>query len=561
MPKQLPSEEMKQKQQLVAELEEEFTLWRSHFQDLAKFILPRRYSWLQANPMKSTTSSAAIGASSSGARNEYILDPTATKAARTLAAGMFNGITSPARPWFRLRLAGFSPEQNSVAVKRWLDEATSRIQSVMAESNFYNAMAIKFLDLGVFGTSAMVIYEDFDQVIRCYNAACGEYRIAQDERGLVSVFSRIIVRTVRQTVKEFGEENVSPETLREWKKGGASLQNPVVIVHLIEPNDGALSSKFSFRELYWEKGNKDGKVLREAGYRERPQIVSRWELIGNDSYGSSPAQDALPDIMQLQQETKAKAKSLDYMNNPPMVVDSALQGKRTALMPRGVTFVPNSSQVGAKPAYQITPPVNEMSQDIRSIQLRIAEMFHNDLFRMISQLDTVRSATEIDARREEKLVLLGSVLERFENEALDPAIQRIYNIMERKKLLPEKPPELEDAEIDVEYVSILSDAQRAASTGSIERFMQVIGETAAAVPELINLPDWQELIRDYADRLNVPAAGIKPRQQLQAEQQAAAQRQQAEQAIQQTKELTDASKNLSETNLGGGRTALQALLG
>ncbi|MBK6911397.1 MAG: hypothetical protein IPH10_10795 [bacterium] len=126
-------------------------------------------------------------------------------------------------------------------------------------------------------------------------------------------------------------------------------------------------------------------------------------------------------------------------------------------MPGGHTFVSGTSQMGgAKPAYQVAPPLGELSADIRDVQLRIREFFHNDLFQMISQLETVRTATEIDARREEKLVQLGPVLERFENEALDPAIKRIFAIMDRMGLLPEAPQSLQGADLEIQYVSILA---------------------------------------------------------------------------------------------------------
>src|SRR5690606_26562791 len=125
---------------------------------------------------------------------------------------------------------------------------------------------------------------------------------------------------------------------------------------------------------------------------------------------------------------------------------------------------------------------------------RIRETFHNDLFQMISQLDTVRSATEIDARREEKLVLLGPVLERFENEALDPAIARIFNIMARRGLLPEAPESIRESEIEIQYVSILSAAQSALSAAPVERIVALMGNIVGVIPSVVQNVDWDVLI-------------------------------------------------------------------
>lgn len=101
-----------------------------------------------------------------------------------------------------------------------------------------------------------------------------------------------------------------------------------------------------------------------------------------------------------------------------------LKNQPASILPGGITYIAGQNNIGMKPIYQINPPVQEIMLDIQALQLRISNIFFNDLFQMISQLNTVRSATEIDARREEKLVLLGPVLERFENEALGKAIDR-----------------------------------------------------------------------------------------------------------------------------------------
>lgn len=556
---------LQRKQATLVALEEEFREWRPHYQELGKYFLPRRYQWLSA---QSPLGAANSGRSQNAARrrNEYILDATGTKAARTLAAGMMNGIASPARPWFSFRFAGFPDTiaDYPVEVQRYLDELERRVLVVLAESNFYNALAVTFLDLAVFGTSATLIYPDFEKVIRFYNSPVGEFRLTQDDRRIVTGYARSFHMTTAQIISRWGEANVSEIVQGEWKRGGTARQQSHTICHLIEENsddDDRIGGGFASREVYWEKRETRGKVLSIAGFRVAPGIFPRWELVGNDTYGTSPGMDALPDVIQLQHETKAKAMSLDYMNRPPIVADNTFKQKPGALLPGGRTFVPSSSQAGAKPVYTVSPPINEMSQDIASVQASVRETFHNDLFRMISQLDTVRSATEIDARREEKLVLLGPVLERFENEALDPALQITVSNMRDADLLPPPPPGFENEVLDIRYVSVLSDAQRAVGTASMERFMEVIGNTAAAVPEVLGIPKWDALLREYARRLNVPAVGIKSADEVAAE--AAAQQEQlaAQQAAVVGEQLTSAAKNLSETDVGGGQNAVQALLG
>ncbi|NJL70336.1 MAG: hypothetical protein HC888_01400 [Candidatus Competibacteraceae bacterium] len=427
---------------------------------------------------------------------------------------MLNGTTSPSRPWFNLRLAGFDEGAIlPVPLGIWLEETRRRMLLVLAESNFYNAMAMLFLDLVVFGTAGMIIYEDFDEVIRCYNLPVGEFRIAQDNRRMISTMARVQSFTVEQLVAEFGEENVSRRVVELHKKGGADLYTGIRVAHLIEPNrDDArfIQGGFDFRECWWQLDhNHERAVLRVAGFTERPFGFPRWETIGNETYGLSPGMDALPDVIQLQHETLRKAEALDKMTDPPLVMDAMMRNQRGSANPGSKFYVPGSSNAGARALYDVRMPLGELSLDIRDVQTRIREAFFNDLFRMISMLETVRSATEIDARREEKLVLMGAILERLEDEALDPFMVRVFSIMKRKELLPPPPEGFEDAEIEVQYVSILSEAQRAVGTGVIERFIKLVGETSALVPELADIPNWDMLLRDYAERLSVPKVGLR----------------------------------------------------
>jgi hypothetical protein len=547
----IDANEQKRLQGIIAELRSDRLAFWNLWRDVANYFLPKRYVWLLSDREQRIRN----------AKNPYILDSTGTTAARILASGMMNGITSPSRPWFRLRISGFEHEGDAIAV--WADEVVRRMLYVMAESNFYNGMAVLYLDLVIFGSAALLIYEDDETVIRCYNPALGEFYLGMSHRLSVDTFAREFKQSVKQIASNFGEENMS-ETLRaKFAQGGKNALALYDITHLIEPNYAASSvpSKFRYVETYWESNSiAQGRVLTQRGFNELPGIFPRWELTANDSYGTSPAMDALPDVIQLQHETKRKAQGLDKMINPPIVADIQLEHRPTALMPNGITFVAGNNNVGAKPLYQIQAPLQEMTEDISQIQLRIRETLHNNLFNMISQLDTVRSAAEIDARREEKLVMLGSVLDRFESEALGPAINRIYAIMDRQGMLPEPPPEIEGADIQVQYVSILSTAQSAVAAAPVERWVGLIGNLAGVVPEALHVPDWTELVRNYGTAIGVQARDMKSREDVDAAKEAEQQQLAAQQAGVAGKELVDGAQTLSQTDVGGGANALQQLM-
>ena len=548
----VPIELHNSKKNVIKGLQEERLAWWQHWRELADFYLPRRYRWLLSGRE----------ARKRREKNPFILDSTGTSSARTLSSGMMNGITSPSRPWFRLRIPAL--EETDVAANIWLEEVRRIMLLIMAESNFYTCMAVMYLDLVVFGTAAMLIFEDFEDVISCYNPPCGEYYLAQSSRYKVNTVVREFTYQVHQVVDEFGIENCSERVKSSFRAGGSRLFEDVDIFHLIEPNDardGRLSSRFNFREYYWEKAGILGEMLGIRGYIEFPGLFPRWETTGNDAYGNSPAMDALGDVIQLQHETKKKAQSLDKMVSPPVVADIQLQHKPLALLPNGVTYVAGASQIGVKPIDTVNPPLDAMTADMRDVQARIRETFHNDLFRMISQLDTVRSATEIDARREEKLVLLGPVLERFESEALDPAIKRIFAISERAGLFPDAPPSIANQDLEIQYVGILSSAQSAVGTAAIERWLQLIGEVSAGMyPKAVNVPDFDEILRDYARDIGVAAKHVKTQEEIDQDNKRADELAQAREDAATGTALVQAGKTLSETDVGGGSNALQQLL-
>lgn len=537
-------------------LVDRYSFW-VHWQEIAKYLLPRRYKWLI------TPNQAARGSPI----NQAIIDNTATRALRVLAAGMMAGITSPGRPWFRLTLDNPELAENP-NVKRWLDEVTNRMFTVFAESNFYNGLATIYEDLGSFASAAMIIYEDFEDVIRCYTSCAGEYFLANSDRMAVDTLYREFVLTTRQVGTKFPLDNCSPTVQQAFRgPGGAMLSREIVIRHCIEPNDDQLPGSKSFRgmpyrEVYWEKGSANHLMLAKRGFHECPFIAPRWSIVANDAYGRGPGMDALGDIKQLQVEQKRKAQGIDKHVNPPLVADVALKNEPAVMLPGGLTYADlTNTKAGIKPVYEVMPDLSGMVEDIKEVQERINDTFFVPLFMMISQLDTVRTATEIDARREEKLIQLGPVLERFENEALDPSIDRVFNIMLRARLFPPIPRELANQHIRPEYISMLAMSQKAASTAAIERFAQFVGNLTAVDPGAMDNVDVDEMIDEYADLTGVSAKIVRSVADVMK---IRAQRDKANQqasVLQQTMAGVQGAKTLSETDVGGGQNALQAMLG
>lgn len=529
--------------------------WWVSWRELADYFMPRRYRWL-VTPNQANRGSPM---------NQRIINETGVIALRVLGAGMMAGITSPGRAWMRLTIddADLAESQN---VKVWLAERTKRMLTVMAESNYYNSLSVMYPDLGLFGSAPTIIYEDFEDVIRCYNPCAGEYFLANSDRMEVDTFAREFTLTMYQIAQRFGVENCSEDVQSAIRTGGVMLSREKIICHLIEPNSDLVQNApgmkgMPYREIYWEQGER-ASTLSVRGFEECPFQAPRWDISGNDAYGRSPGMDALPGNKQLQMEEIRKAQGIDKMVNPPMVADVQMKNQPASMIPGGVTYVTNGANgVGFKPAYEVRPDLQYMIQDIQGVEARIRSCLYYDLFLMISQLDTVRTATEIDARREEKLIQLGPVLERFQNEKLSKDIQRIGAIMDRAGLMPPPPPELKGANVKAEYIGMLAQAQRAVMTSGVERFAVFVGQLMAVNPEAGDNVDWDQMVDDYAEMLAVSPKIVKPFAdvlKIRGQRQKAAA--EAKQAA-AVSAMVDGAGVLGGADVGGGQTALGLMLG
>lgn len=477
------------------QLKSERASWWAHWKELSDYLLPRSGRYFIQDRNKGWR------------RNNSIYDNTGTRSLRVLAAGMMSGLTSPARPWFRLATSNSDLMQYQ-PVKVWLDDVTKLMLAVFARSNTYRALHMMYEELGTFGTAACVVLPDFDNVIHMYPLTVGEYAIATNWKGEVTTLYREFQKTVAEVVKEFGIENVTPSTKSMFERG--SLDQWITIIHAIEPReDRDLSKKddknMPWRSLYFEVGSAPDHYLRESGFKRFPGLAPRWAVAGGDIYGNSPGMEALGDIKQLQHEQLRKAQGIDYKTNPPLQVPTSMKNRDVERLPGGVTYVDlaGGSQ-GVKTAFEVNLDLSHLLQDIQDVRQRIESSFYADLFLMLAnQSDARMTATEVAERHEEKLLMLGPVLERLQNELLDPLIELTFEYIVDAGLLPPPPEEMKGHDVSVELISMLAQAQRAVGTNSIDRFIGTVGSVAQFKPEALDKIDADSLLDIYSDSLGV----------------------------------------------------------
>lgn len=559
---------------LRAQLDNERSTFIAHWRDLSDFVQPRRARFYTSDVNKGDR------------RNQKIIDSTATMALRTLRSGMMSGVTSPARPWFKLATA--DPElSESGPVKMWLSKVQKIMTTSMLKSNLYNTLPTVYGDLGLFGTAPMSVEEDFSgDVFYTQSFPIGSYMISKNEMGKVDVFIREFRMTVRQVVQKFGLTDGSTEI--DWSNISTYVKNLwdvnqteqwVEIVHTIMPNPDhdprKLDSKFKkFLSVYYERGiggatsqgylqSGDGeKMLSEKGYDYFPILCPRWEVTGEDVYGTDcPGMLALGDVKQLQIGERRTMEAVEKMIRPPMIGPSSLKNQSASILPGDITYLDiREGMQGFRPVHEIQFRIQEMEQKQDQVRGRIQRAFFEDLFLMLANSNRRQiTAREIEERYEEKLLALGPVLEQLNQDLLDPLIDIIFDIHLKQNLLPEIPEELQGLELKVEYISVMSQAQKLVGLGGLERFLGYAGQAASLDPVVLKKIKFDQMTDVYADIVSLDPNIVRTDEEMEAMQAAESEVAGRQQALQEAQATANTAKTLSEIPMSGD-SALNGML-
>lgn len=543
----------------MSALDLERSSWLSHWLEINRVLLPRTGNFFGNQPNNGSR------------RNKDIIDDTATGALQTLQAGMQSGLTSPARPWLKLETAD-TELMNVKAVSAWCDQVTEKLRTIFSRSNTYRALHGMYGQLGAYGTAGSVLLPDFRDVIRFYPLTVGEYAISTNDRGEVDTLSRKFQMTVGQIVARF----VARGGTMDWSRVSTTVKNLwdqhnqdswIPVWHLVQPRTNRDVRKIDsrnmpFESLMIEAGGNEDRVLSESGYKQFPAIVMRWDVDGQDIYGSNcPGMRALGAIEQLQLEQLRKSQGIDYQTKPPLQVPVSLKQSGDAdFLPGGVTYVDQvGTQNAVRSAFDVNLNLQHLLLDIQDVRGRINSAFYADLFLFLSNLSGMKgqmTAREVAEIHEEKLLMLGPVVENVEGE-LRAMVDVAFDAAWEAGIFPPPPPELSEqgADLNVEFIGMLSQAQRSVAMAGVDRLIGAVASIAAAKqdPSVWDKIDTDRAVDKAATYLGVDPELVRGEDEVNAlrEQraQAIAAQQQAEQAAQAAAVAKDlAAANMSTDN-------------
>lgn len=554
----VPDLDIKKFRRRFKDLREDQQSYISHWVEVRDYMSPRSGKYLHTD----TDEVSDRGTK----RGNKIINGVAYDAGRTLAAGFHGGVTSPARPWFALALAN-KDVMNYAPVKRWLDRVRDIILLVMARSNFYNSMHSLYNEMALFGTTAMIIESDERSIIRCRPFTIGEFAISTDAEQRPNSLFRQFKMTAAQMQQKFGKDAI-PFCVKQAIDNNRMDEN-FEVAHGVEPSSFRDPSRkdykgMAYQSVYFLAGNNkteisDDDFLRVSGYQSIPFIAPRWSVVGVNTYGDGPGMFALGDCKQLQSMEEKKLKALAKEVDPPMNAPASMENVGGTVVAGGINFVDVTAggQTFA-PAYQVSMNLQNLVLDMTRVETRIKRYFFNDLFLSLINETKRMTAAEVAQRYEEKLIMLGPVLERVQDEALDIIIERVFNIVNEFGGFPTPPKELMGQEISPEYTSILAQAQKMVGTQGIEQFAGFVSMVAQLDPTALNRVNFDKAIDIYGDKLGIPEEIIRSDEETQQLKDQQQKQQQLMQMATVAKPMADAAKAASETQVNG-QSALETM--
>jgi len=467
--------------------------WESMWQEISDLVMPQRGDFNRKGTKGEN-------------RQNRIYEGTAPHSNDLLASALHGMMTNSSNKWFRLTHRNRTLGRIR-SVKQWfqLVENIMFFEINKKQANFAPNMHEIYLDQGAFGTSPMFI-QDMGDGVRFRSIHLGQCFIGENELGIVDRLNRVYEMSALNVVRQFGEQNTSEAVKKKAR------ENPNDEIELlVKPREVRNASKIDklnkpFRSVHIEVGTK--KLIVEGGFDEFPYQVPRWSKLTGEIYGRSPTMVIMPDIRMVNQMMRTTIRGAQKVADPPLLLpdEGTLLPVRTS--PSSLIF----GGINANGRLMVQPLNTNARVDLavnfmELIQKRIRDGYFIDQLQLNS--GPQMTATEVVQRTEEKLRILGPILGRLQIEMLSPLLERTFNLLFRQGKFPRPPRDMQIAEIEIEYVSPMAQAQRSQDAIGLLRTFEMLTPLANVDPSVFDVFDPDAAGRGMSEINNVPFAWLR----------------------------------------------------
>jgi hypothetical protein len=530
-------------------LQEERQEYEQDWKDIRETIMPRRGRFLDQGEQYKDSSRRNRGRRING---------FATRALRLTAGGIFASSTSPGRKWQAMALEDPNADKHK-PFREYLDRAQEGLFQMYRGSNFYQAIGLAIQDIVTFGTTAVFADEHPKTAVHYNVSPMGQYYLEASEGDDPDTVVQLFSMPATYMLKKFGPKAISSavaENLRE------SPYHRHKVVRVVEPNPdhqegNGLPGRMPYRVRYFEhgEGGHGGKFLDIGGYEDKAFAAARWATNGESVYGEGPCHDIIDDVLEVQAlETdilRANKKTID----PPLVAPPNL---RVNLVPGGITRYEGTGKIES--IYNVQFPVQHVQAKIEAVMKQVSEALYNDVF-LLALLGNSKTAYEVSVRQQEKMLLMGPIIDRVFCELLNALSTRSYNIGVRTGRIPPPPPDLINSGLAYrwEYLSPLAQAQKALDIQAIDEALAVLAQATQWNPAYMDIVNVEQALEDRLMLRHFPAQHITSQAQRRRIREQRAQDQQAIAAQQQAMGAIEAAKEASQINTQPGNAVGDAV--
>ena len=515
--------------------------WRSYWQDVANFALPRK-EWIDV-PYKTWGQEMNFNT---------LYDTRATLALKKSAAGFHSNLTSPASKWFQMSTLEEKWMQSGV-VQKYFKECDDIQYSIMNGTNFNRAMMEFYTNLLCFGIGNVYTEQSDRFHVRYKNIPVQQTLIEEDMDGYVVAQYRPMRITARKAALRWGN-GISPDMKKAIEEG--KHYEYFDIIHHTAPRYfreiGKMDSVNMEYKSVWIVEKEKFQLGDEGGYVENPYAVARWwkDDTEDDPYAYSPVMDCLASIKLVNAQKRTLIRVSMKQSDPALMSPYKFWIAPLNLNPAAMNYY-DSAKFKAEQFQAIknegNVPINidvmKMEQDLIDAHLYV------NLFENMMSVTKQMTVPEVQKRISEALSLISPVIGHVLDEGHTPILMRTYGILSRQLLFPPPPREVQGKDLHITYLSPLAKAQRSSEMNGLAAWTSFVADLIEkGFTDMKYTMNQDKIAARSADLFGVDPECVNDQKEIDKQKQAAQQMQQKMLALKMSAEGAKTAESAARAN-------------
>lgn len=448
-------------------------------------------------------------------RTRHLRDATGVLSNKRLSAFLYGDMLSPALPWVQPNLLGRDATSEEA---EWFERSSVRMHARLSgpQSPIATQLYEAAQDATGLGNNCTFLLRKQAQLPRFLSVPLAD--VCWDEHeGIINVAYRDFRYTARMATREY------PESVKIQEIAEKEPRRELLFVQAVEPRadgvKGAIGARKPWTSTIACVDTKE--IVKDAeGFDRFPFQIGRFERASGDVYGTGPGWHALATVWSANAMAESILRAAELLTDPPLFGNAAAFGGRFDRRPGAVNPIKDNLALYGQSMRDVIGKIDiagDVSTGVAMLdrqQAQIERFFYVDWLWL--RENAMMTATEVNARRDNRMRMMAPVVARLEQEWLNPLVEEMFFAMLQGGHFDPPPRSLASQEIGFNYRSPLALAQRGAVFEAIDRTFDIAAkahqfdETASLVLKT------DELLREAADMRGISAKRLRDPRDLAA---------------------------------------------